>query len=70
MTIEYAIEGISKKIGIYEYNINRTLPMELKWQLPELEEISRRLDDDNELEEKKGTVSILPVTFKSREFCR
>ena len=48
MTIEYAIEGISKPMGVSEYNITRTLPKELKGRLPELEEISRRLGDDIE----------------------
>ncbi len=44
LIVDYAIEGISKPMGVSEYNITRTLPDELKDQLPGLEEISRRLD--------------------------
>ncbi len=44
LIVEYAIEGISKPMGVSEYSITRTLPDELKDQLPGLEEISRRLD--------------------------
>ena len=43
MTVEYAIEGISKPMGVSEYSVTRTLPEELKEKLPDLQEISRRL---------------------------
>ncbi len=51
LVVEYAIEGISKPMGVLEYNVTRTLPKELEEQLPNLEEISRRLGED--LEEEK-----------------
>ena len=54
MTVEYAIEGISKPIGVSEYNITRTLPKELEGKLPELEEISRRLVDDPKVAEEQS----------------
>ncbi len=43
MTVEYAIEGISKPMGVSEYKVTQMLPKELKENLPDLQEISRRL---------------------------
>lgn len=46
LIVEYAIEGVSKPMGVSEYNVTRELPKELRSQLPDLEEIARRLNTD------------------------
>ena len=47
---EYALRGLSKPIGISEYELTRALPEELKSSLPTIEEIEAELSkgDDNQ----------------------
>ncbi|MEX1329749.1 MAG: PDDEXK nuclease domain-containing protein, partial [Desulfobacterales bacterium] len=51
---EYALRGMSKPIGISEYELTRSLPEEFKSVLPSIEEIeaelSADLQDENERE--------------------
>jgi len=47
---EYALRGLSKPIGVSEYELTRALPEELKSSLPTIEEIEAELSkgDDNQ----------------------
>ena len=41
---EYALRGLSKPIGVSEYELTRALPEELKSSLPTIEEIEAELE--------------------------
>ncbi len=43
---EYALRDISKPIGIAEYKINQMLPEDIKGELPSIEEIETKLDEE------------------------
>ena len=43
--MEYALRDARKPIGVATYNITKTLPDELKGQLPTPQEITRLLED-------------------------
>ncbi len=44
--MEYALHNTRKPIGVATYQIVKTLPKELKGQLPAPEEIARLLEED------------------------
>lgn len=43
---EYALKGITKPIGVAEYQLTRQLPKELQKQLPSVTELERQLQDE------------------------
>jgi len=43
---EYALRDTSKPIGIAEYKINQLLPEDIKSELPSIEEIEQKLDEE------------------------
>jgi hypothetical protein len=45
---EYTLRGVSKPIGVSEYELTRALPTSLKSALPSVEEIERELSEDVE----------------------
>jgi predicted nuclease of restriction endonuclease-like (RecB) superfamily len=47
---EYALRGMTKPIGISEYELTRTLPDELKSSLPSIEELEKELAEQTEAE--------------------
>lgn len=49
---EYALKGVTKAIGVSEYQITRALPKELKSSLPTIKEIERALKDSSASKEK------------------
>jgi predicted nuclease of restriction endonuclease-like (RecB) superfamily len=50
---EYALRGVEKPIGVFEYEITRLLPSNLKSALPTVEEIEAELADSTKPEPKK-----------------
>jgi predicted nuclease of restriction endonuclease-like (RecB) superfamily len=50
---EYALKGVTKAIGVSEYQITRALPKELKSSLPTIKEIERALKDSSASKEKR-----------------
>ena len=40
---EYTLRGMNKPIGVSEYELTRTLPVELKSSLPSIEELEKEL---------------------------
>ena len=48
---EYALRGMSKPIGVSEYELTRTLPDELKSSLPSIEELEKELAEKTLAEE-------------------
>lgn len=48
---EYALRGLSKPIGVSEYELTRALPEKLKSSLPTIEEIEAELSKEDESEE-------------------
>ena len=44
--VEYAIEGISKPLGVSKFHLTKAIPKELSEQLPDLQEFARRLKDE------------------------
>ena len=43
--VEYALENIAGPLGVAEYKIMRTIPDELKGELPSIEELERELGE-------------------------
>ena len=43
---EYALRGMSKPIGVSQYELTRALPDELKSSLPSIEELEAELSED------------------------
>ncbi len=53
---EYALRGVSKPIGVSEYELTRTLPVNLRSALPTVEEIEARLAETDAAKPKaRGT---------------
>ena len=47
LEVEYALQGMSKPIGVSEFTITQALPAELKSTLPTIEEFENELNRDN-----------------------
>ncbi len=47
LEVEYALQGMSKPIGVSEFTITQALPAELKSTLPTIEEFENELNKDN-----------------------
>ena len=46
LEVEYALQGMSKPIGVSEFTLTQALPQELKSTLPTIEEFENELKDD------------------------
>ena len=47
LEVEYALQGMSKPIGVSEFTLTQALPAELKSTLPTIEEFENELNKDN-----------------------
>ena len=47
LEVEYALQGMSKPIGVSEFTVTQALPAELKSTLPTIEEFENELNKDN-----------------------
>jgi predicted nuclease of restriction endonuclease-like (RecB) superfamily len=47
LEVEYALQGMSKPIGVSEFTVTQALPPELKGTLPTVEEFENELNKDN-----------------------
>jgi predicted nuclease of restriction endonuclease-like (RecB) superfamily len=47
LEVEYALQGMSKPIGVSEFTVTQVLPAELKSTLPTIEEFENELNKDN-----------------------
>ncbi len=61
---EYALRDTSKPIGIAEYKIAQTLPDDIKGELPSIEDIEQKLDE--ELKEKPNPVDARLQAIKEK----
>lgn len=48
LEVEYALQGMSKPIGVSEFTVTPSLPAELKSTLPTIEEFENELQKDIE----------------------
>jgi hypothetical protein len=46
LEVEYALQGMSKPIGVSEFTVKQALPAELKSTLPTVEEFENELNKD------------------------
>lgn len=61
---EYALRDTSKPIGIAEYKITEMLPEDIKGDLPTIEEIERKLDED--IDQHQNPINARLKTVKER----
>jgi predicted nuclease of restriction endonuclease-like (RecB) superfamily len=61
---EYALRDTSKPIGIAEYKIAENLPDDIKGELPSIEEIEARLDE--EMKEQKNPIEARLIAIKDK----
>lgn len=61
---EYALRDITKPIGIAEYRITQQLPTEFKDELPSIEDIEQRIDDEIKENQKPEETKINTILDK------
>ncbi|MBL0073268.1 MAG: DUF1016 family protein [Bacteroidetes bacterium] len=61
---EYALRDITKPIGIAEYRITQQLPADFKDELPSIEDIERRIDDEIRENQKPEETKINTILDK------
>ncbi|MBK9047217.1 MAG: DUF1016 family protein [Bacteroidetes bacterium] len=61
---EYALRDITKPIGIAEYRITQHLPADFKDELPSIEDIERRIDDEIRENQKPEETKINTILDK------